>query len=32
MKGALGVGLLSLMRLHGGGLRGRSSFTGYPER
>jgi len=33
MKGALGLGLLSLKRLRGGGLgEGGSSFTGDPGR
>jgi len=34
MKGALGMGLLSLKRLHGGGLGGGggSSITGDPGR
>jgi len=31
LKGALGIGLLSLKRLHGGGLGG-SSFPGDPRR
>jgi len=32
MKRALGMGLLSLTRLHGEGLVGGSSFTGNPGR